>query len=297
MSWLLPIVLVLAALLPQQLVSDNLAARLAGGDISSQLPSDYQSVPIPVKSSARPLQIGAASAYAVDLASGQTLLSSHADTQRPIASTTKLATALVIVREHKDNDMITIPKLPTYAPDDETIGLKEGERFSVHDLLAALLINSANDAADAFAIQDSGSREAFAAKMNRLMAEWGVADAHFSNPSGLVDEGNGASARALANIASLAIRNQTIRELVATPNAAITDSEGRTINLTATDKLLQNGEFQGIKTGYTPAAGECFVGLTSVQGHQIITVVLGSHDRFGDTRQLTDWIQANYQWQ
>ena len=254
------------------------------------------SIPVKIATPTTP-QLTAASAYAVDLSSGTVLYSSHADTQRPIASITKLATALVIAQQYQPTDTITVPQLPAYVAADETLGLKAGEKFTVHDLLAALMINSEDDAADALAIATSGSGTAFATHMNQLMASWGIANAHFSNPSGLVDANNGASAHAVAQIAELALRNPTIKQLVATPSLTIHDSAGQAFTLTTTDQLLQNGQFQGIKTGYTPAAGNCFVGLTTIQGHSVITVVLDSQDRFGDSQQLADWINQTYQWQ
>jgi len=190
-----------------------------------------------------------------------------------------------------------VPKLPEYQPADEKIGLQEGAKLTMHDLMAALLVNSANDAADTLAISISGSRENFASEMNRVMEDWGIDDAHFSNPSGLSDTDNAASAKALAQIGKLAIRNKTIAKLVQTQTTTIKDDKGHQYKLTSTDKLLQKGGYKGIKTGYTPAAGECFVGLTTVQGHPVITVVLGSHDRFGDTQKLVSWINTTYQWQ
>ncbi len=243
-----------------------------------------------------PPTLSAKSWYALDVDSGVPLAAHDADTERPIASITKLATALVIMHDHGMGDQLTLPQLPTYAPDDEIIHLQAGERFSTHDLLAALLINSADDSADALALADSGTETAFVTKMNQLLKRWGVGEAHFSNPSGLVDTGNAASAKAVGSLAELVVQNPVARQLVGTSSATITDTSGRTIALATTDQLLQNGQFKGIKTGYTEAAGQCFVGLTTIQGHPVITVVLGSTDRFGDTTTLANWIGQNYQW-
>ncbi len=260
-------------------------------------PSAYEAPSVPIKVATKPLQLGAASAYAIDVTTGEVLYSSRPDTQRPIASITKLVTAMVILRSHNLDELVTIPALPTYTPDDALVGLKPGSVFTVRDLLAGLLIHSGNDAADALAIADSGSREAFAAKMNRFVAEWGIMAARFSNPSGLGDNGNSASAEALAKISLLALRNPTVTSLVKTPTATITSKDGQIFKLETTDHLLQSGRFHGIKTGYTVAAGQCFVGLTTIQGHQVITVILGSQDRFGESMLLADWINTTYQWQ
>jgi serine-type D-Ala-D-Ala carboxypeptidase (penicillin-binding protein 5/6) len=301
LNWITTAALVLVGLLPTGAVSRSLVSSLAPAptQTASALASDYTPVAIPVKTGGTitPPAVSAASWYALDLTTGLLLGAKNADQQRPIASITKLATTLVILHDHELSDTLTLPKLPTYQADDEIIGLQAGERFTVHDLLAALLINSADDAADALALADSGSQTAFVAKMNQLVAQWGITGAHFSNPSGLIDTGNTVSAKAVAQIAELALRNQAVQQLVKTPQATIHDSAGRTFTLNTTDTLLQSGQFQGIKTGYTLAAGQCFVGLTTIQGHQVITVVLGSQDRFGDTTNLADWINQQYRWQ
>ena len=302
MNVLFAILLVVVALLPETALTPTVTARLAvaPGSPTATLAPNYAPVAIPVMIAATapaPPALSATSWYAVDATTGQPLSQNHADTQRPIASVTKLVTALVIAREHPQNQVVTVPALPVYQPDDEIIGLQAGEKLTIHDLLSALLINSADDAADALALSDSPTEAAFVTKMNRTMVEWGVPNAHFSNPSGLVDANNGASAKALVAIAGLALRSPTIKQLVTTPSATIQDQAGRAFTLKTTDALLQSGQFQGIKTGYTAAAGQCFVGLTTIQGHRVITVVLDSQDRFGDTLTLADWINHTYQWQ
>lgn len=300
MSLLATAILLIVGLLPGHLATNRHLANLTPASLAAPAITAepaYQPVVVPTKTGSATLSLTATGAYAVDLDSGVTLYSLHADTQQPIASVTKLATALVIARQYQDSDIVTVPQLPTYQPADEVMGLQKGEKFTVHDLLSALLINSEDDSADALGIATSGSQAAFATQMNSLLSSWGITEAHFSNPSGLTDAGNGASARAVAQIAELALQNPTIKQLVATPAATIHDTADRSFALTTTDTLLQNGQFQGIKTGYTPAAGECFVGLTTIQGHPVITVVLGSQNRFGDTQQLADWINQNYRWQ
>jgi len=291
---------ILVIALPNVTLERALALRLTApgqSALAASLPqASAVAVPQIIGQPAAP-NLAAASWYAVDVATGTTLASHNATTERPIASITKLATALVIVHDHATGDQLTVPTLPAYASDDQIIGLQAGERFSARDLLAALLIYSADDSADALALADSGTETAFVAKMNQLVARWGIAGAHFSNPSGLIDSGNGASAQAVAALAQLVVQNPTLRQLVATPTATITDSAGRSFALATTDELLPSGQFKGIKTGYTEAAGQCFVGLTTIKGHEVITVVLGSPDRFGDTTTLANWITQNYQWQ
>lgn len=302
MNWIASVALIALSLLPWQAPSSitkpledaSLGPDPAAGALAQ--PSALPTVKIPVRQSNSSLELKAPAAYAIDAATGQTLYSKDADTQRPIASVTKLVTALVILQSHKLSESVTIPRLPAYGPYDELLGLKPGEVFTVRDLLAAALINSANDAADSLAIIDSGSREIFAAKMNSYLAAWGISNAHFSNPTGLIDAGNGASPRALARIALLALKHPEIRQTAGQNGGVITDAAGQSFNLKPTNVLLSGGRFHGIKTGYTLAAGGCFVGLATVNGQEVITVVLGSPDRFGDSLKLTDWIQTNYTW-
>jgi D-alanyl-D-alanine carboxypeptidase (penicillin-binding protein 5/6) len=251
---------------------------------------------IPVKIASAPLSLNAASAIAVDESTGTVLYSQDVDTERPIASDTKLINTMVILSRHKVTDTVTIPKLPTYQPADEVIGLVPGETYTVGALVQAALIQSADDSADALAIWDAGSATKFSDEMNAKMKQWGITGTHFSSPSGLQDTNNYATASALAKIASLAMTDPFIKQTVDQPSATITSGAGRQITLTTTDDLLASGNFYGIKTGYTPAAGECFVGLTRIQGHEVITVVLGATDRFGATQDLANWIGSNWQW-
>ena len=241
--------------------------------------------------------LGAKASLAIDVATGRVLYEHGADDQRPIASITKLATVLVIIRHHSLDETVTVPTLPAYQPDDAIMGLKAGEQFTVRELLTACLIKSANDAADALAIWDAGSSTKFADKMNAETASWGLTGMHFSNPSGLVDANNYATARSLARLARLDLTNPTVKTLVNTRAATITDRAGDSFSLRTTNDLLNDERFHGIKTGYTEAAGQSVVSLATINGHDVITVVLGSPDRFGETATLVNYLQGAYTWQ
>lgn len=304
MSWLITLALASfsityalignAANLPDTLVNSSV------GVLQSEEPVSYQPLPIkhaaqPVKTGHAQLNLGAKGVYAFDVATGQELYSNQPDELLPVASITKLATAMVIVRGHKLDKVVTIPELPTYNKEEVTMGLQAGQKFTLKSLLAATLIQSANDAADALAIIDSGSTEAFVKKMNTLPAGWGINEVQFTNASGLNDD-NKASAKAIGQIATLMLQNKTVSDLVKLQNATINDTSGKLFSLASTNALLPNGRFTGIKTGYTPVAGQCFVGRTAIKGHEVITVVLGSPDRFGESTQLANWIEQNYTW-
>jgi serine-type D-Ala-D-Ala carboxypeptidase (penicillin-binding protein 5/6) len=251
---------------------------------------------IPVQTGTQALSLDASSALAVDTATGTILYSHNPNDKRPIASITKLVTCMVILSRHSVNQPVTIGKLPGYQPDDEILGLEQGQVFTVGELVQAALIQSADDSADALAIFDSGTRAAFAGRMNQLMTEWGIPDTHFSSASGLQDQNNYSTASSLIKIGELAMTNPTIRADVDMQTASITDSAGQIYNLTTIDQLLYGGSFYGIKTGYTGGAGESFVGITRVDGHPVITVVLDAGDRFGSTQSLVNWIGRNWAW-
>lgn len=241
-------------------------------------------------------ELSAKAAYAVDASTGTQLYAKDADTARPIASLTKLMTMLVIMRDHKPDEVVTIPPLAPYRRDDALAGLVTGDQLTVRNLMAASLIPSDNDAADSLAIYDSGTKESFYGKMNSIAQDWGLS-AHFASASGLQDANNQATARDVATMARLGLKNSLFRELTSTKQASISSGQGRVYRLVTTNLLLDNVRTFGVKTGFTPAAGQCFVSLSKVHGHDVITVVLGSYDRFGETTKLLDWLTATYTWQ
>ncbi len=270
--------------------------REPGGTHTISTPRQNIPVQMPVKTTGEMLQLGASSSLAVDVDTNTVLFTKNASERRPIASITKLVTAMVVLRDHQLSEVVTVPALPTYQSEDATMGLVAGQQFKLGDLLKAAMISSANDAADALAIADSGSKEAFGAKMNGLVSDWGISDAHFTNPTGLVDQDNYASADALAKIGKIALANTELRTLVATRSSQITSLNGQTFNLASTNQLLSDARFSGLKTGYTAAAGQSLVGLVDVHGHKVITVVLNSPDRFGETQALVNYLERTYTW-
>lgn len=282
---------------------DRLNSTAAGQSASAEAPSgtstafSFPAVALPVRTTeAPPPSLDAVSVLAIDRATATVLYQNNPDAKRPIASITKLITALVVSAGHRPEEVVTVPTLPSYIVEAETMGLVPGDTLTIKQLLDAALVPSENDAADTLAITDSGSVKAFAVKMNAKMAQWGIKGTHFASASGLEDTDNYASATALSQIASLSLLNPAIAEAAAKPQISLTSGAGRVYNLKSTNNLLASGQFYGIKTGYTLRAGECFVGLARINGHEVITVVLGSTDRFGTTTTLTNWIGRNWQW-
>jgi len=255
----------------------------------------YITVPTP-SGSVSGLNLTATSVLAIDAATSQVLYSKDPDKQVPIASVTKIFTILVVLRDHSLNETVTVPKLPAYEDGAVLLNAPAGSKFKLEDLVKAALIPSDNDAADTLALYDAGSVSAFTAKMNQLMASWGISGVHFASASGLTDTNNYATATALASAARLLLTNQTIKAITDTQSATISDLAGKTYALTTSNELLQTPGFYGIKTGYTPAAGQCLVARASVHGHDVISVVLGSTDRFGETKMLINAISGGYTW-
>lgn len=259
-------------------------------------PQTYQPAPIK-KVSAKALNISASSAIVYDVSSAQRLAEKNPDSKRPIASINKLMTALVVMDGHAPDEIVTVGNIPPLELADQKIGITEGEKFKLIDLTRALLIHSANDAANALAIYDSGSVGGFANKMNSKAKDWGLSNSTFVNPSGLDEPGQLSSANNVLILASILNQNKIFSEIVKTPAAKITSIEGKPYVLTTTNKILGQGGVVGIKTGFTLNAGQCLVTLSERQGHKLITVVLDSPDRFQESKNMIDWAFNNYIWQ
>jgi len=155
--------------------------------------------------------------------------------------------------------------------------LKEGETFTVKELLNALLVLSANDAAVALAEATAGSVEAFAGLMNAKAKELGLKNSHFVNPHGMTAQGHYSSAFDLAHIAAAALSHHTFRTIVDTWSYTLTRPDGTTMTFTNSNKLLEQvGWVTGVKTGSTPRAGRCLVASGNKDGRTLISVVLGT---------------------
>lgn len=214
----------------------------------------------------------------------------------PIASTTKIMTALIGVEYFKPNEILTVPDISM--ADGSTMGLKQGEKLSFRSLLYGMLLNSGNDAAFTIAANYPGGTAAFINEMNNQAKNLGLLDTNFDNPAGFDSPNHYSSASDLSKIATLAIENPQLARVVGTKETTVF-SVDKTIShpLKNLNKLLNIPGVLGIKTGYTPLARENFVGLVERDGHRMLTVVLGSGDRFGETEKLMDWAYSNFKWQ
>lgn len=234
--------------------------------------------------------------YSVDITSNEVLTGKDTDKRLQIASVTKLMTAYIILKEEKDMDRIFTVTGLTPQFGDSTIGLMDGDRMSVRSLLDGLLINSGSDAATTLASGNAGSVSAFVAKMNTTAVALKLTNTHFANPVGWDDSANYSSAKDVIELARILLRNPTFATIVGTKSKTISTVAGRTLPLSTTNQLLYSPGYFGVKTGYTYGAGECLVSLYKDGDKQILTTVLGSSNRFGETDSIKGWILTHFSW-
>lgn len=218
---------------------------------------------------------GASSVIVVNAQSGQVLYEKNADQFRPAASTQKLLTALIVAESGSLDRQVTVQPTDTLA-EPVKLNIKAGDSYQRIDLLRALLVKSPNDVARCLARDNAGSIEAFAERMNQRAASLGATHSHFVNPNGLPIPGQYSTARDLSLIARAAYVNQTIRSIVCLPELVFRFANGRTRELENTNKLLRRLPYcNGMKTGYTEAAGKCLIASGTRPGKDVIVVVLG----------------------
>lgn len=219
--------------------------------------------------------IRAGSAILIDAQTGRVLHEINADKTRPVASTQKLLTALLVAESGRMDAEVKIVTSDTWA-EPSKLYIKAGETYRRGDLLKILLVKSMNDVARALARDNAGSVTAFAQKMNRRAAELGMSNSNFINPNGLPEPGQYSSARDMAKVAMAAYRNRTIRELVCLKEIDWRHPGGKVSTFKNTNRVLRNYAFcNGMKTGYTEASGFCLISSASDGNRSVIAVVLG----------------------
>jgi D-alanyl-D-alanine carboxypeptidase len=255
---------------------------------SSLSPLIQVTSPSPSSPLTLPGTLHASGAIVVDVETGRELFEQAADHPRPIGSLAKLLTAIIVVEQHNLDEIVTVPA-GTEVIDGAVVDLYPGERFRVRDLLAALLIASANDAAYTLALHHSGSMEAFAEAMNARARSLGLQQSHFENPMGFDSAGQYSTPRELSWLARSALQHEVLRTLAAERQYIIWEISGkRMVELRTTNQLLLSHPsfFFGLKTGTTDQAGECLISLAITGGRSYLLVILKSSDRYRDTLQL-----------
>lgn len=258
-------------------------------------PSSLKSAP-EMAANIDPPKLTAKSALAIDLDSGTILYSSNLDEKLPIASLTKMMTAIVVVRNTNLEATVTIGKQGQVVG--STVGLVAGETITVHNLLKALLIPSGNDAALALANFVAGSQEQFALLMNQEAQTLGLVDTRFANPVGWDSDENYSNTLDLVKIVQEFLKHPELAEIVKTKEAVISSTDGKySYDLHTTNKLLlDDPEVIGLKTGFTSRALGNLIILADHQDRKVLTIVLGSDNREQDTQNLLDWLFAVYRW-
>jgi len=234
--------------------------------------------------------ITAKAAVLMDAESGTVLYTKSAHAIRQPASTTKIMTGLLALEKIPPGMMITAP-LDIEKVGDSSFHLKSGEVLTREDALFALLLRSANDMAHTLAVHMAGSDAAFAKMMNARAAEIGCTHTTFQNPHGLPNDEHTTCAYDLALIAREAMKNDFFRRIVGTQQWFVMRSANqKDLLVKNSNKLLwEDDKIEGVKTGYTRAAGKCFVGARNENGTRMISVVLGSDDWAGDTQALFEF--------
>ena len=227
--------------------------------------------------------------------SGIFLAEKNADERLPMASTTKIMTALVALETLPLDGVISVPP-EAVGVEGSSIYLYMGEKVTVRTLLYALLLSSANDAAAALAVTAGGSIGDFADMMNAKAAAIGLSDTHFSNPHGLHDEEHYTTARDLARLAAVALENKIFAEIVSTRRyTAPQEGTAATRLFLNHNRLLRTYEGAvGVKTGYTKAAGRCLVGAAERGGLTLVAVTLADPNDWRDHAALFDWGFSEY---
>ena len=229
------------------------------------------------------------SAVLIDHDSCSVLYEKNADSPLPMASTTKIMTALTALEYFTADTTMTIP-IESIGIEGTSAYFEAGEAYTLRELLYALLLQSANDAASAIAINIAGSEENFSVLMNRKASAMGLRDTQFKNPHGLPEEGHYTTAKELAIIASNALKNPTIAEIVSMKNAKIESESGKIKHFYNHNKLLSiyNGA-NGVKTGYTKSSGRCLVSSATRNGRTLIAVTLHSYDDWQEHMKMLNY--------
>lgn len=234
-------------------------------------------------------EIEALSFYIYDVTSKSVICQRQANLSLYPASTTKMMTALVALDTYAPDQILTI-----YSADHSighTMDLLPSDQLTASDLIYGLLVSSGNDAALALAENHPQGYSAFVSAMNAKARSLDLKNTYFTNVSGIEDESHLSTASDLTAIALEGLKHPLFARAVATQKITVTSLQGNSYPLYSTNELLGREDVSGIKTGWTPSAGECLLTLYTWEGHQIIITLLGSPDRFGETELILNWLK------
>lgn len=250
----------------------------------------YKNAPYPLVQRTFVPDVSAQAGIIIDTTSRVVLYSKNADVRLSPASTTKIMTALTALDYFNPKDILTVKR--SYV-EGSGLHLQKGDKLTFQNLLYAMFLPSANDAAYTVADNYPGGVTAFVKKMNEKVKLFSLTNTHFLDPAGLEDDDDYTTARDLATIASFAINHPLLAKIVSTKTATITSVLGNTYALQNLNKLLGYYGVDGIKTGTTDLAGQVLVTSSVINGHTYVIVVMKSEDRFADTEKLLRYISDN----
>ncbi len=291
-----------SGLLKAQSGADSGSALISGSGPPVVVPVGLPAAVTPVSppevfrrvSGGEPRDLALSAALIADLGTGQVYFASSSDKRWPTASITKLLTASFALDHMASGTEIALTSQDFLAAGgDVANGLRVEDRYAVRDLLRAMLAVSSNEAAEALA--NNFGRENFMAGLNARAAEWGMAQSHFSDPTGL-SAANQSTAEDLLALARHIYRDYP--ELLAvtrTPKVSVRElNSGELKFLQNINTFAGQADFVGGKTGYTDDANGNLLSIFKYQGRTIVVVVLGTEDRFGQTRNLYDWFRQSF---
>ena len=237
-----------------------------------------------------PISTNAQAAALIDVGSGRILYSHHGDERLLIASLTKIMTAIVAIEHGHLEDIVKVSR-NAVGKEGSSIYLKEGQEISLLHLLYGLLLRSGNDAATAIAEHVGGSEQGFVFMMNAKAAELGLTNTSFMNPHGLDMEGHYSSAEDLARLTAYALKNPTFREIVSTRVKRVPNPGEKWDHVWYNkNKMLTLYEgADGVKTGYTKAAGRGLVSSATRDGRQLAAVTINDGSDWVDHARLLEW--------
>lgn len=239
-------------------------------------------------------EIQAQAYLVIDQTTGEVLAEKNADMKLFPASTTKMMTALVAIESLELDKIASVGA--DIARDGRHMALMPGEQIRVRDLLAGLLIHSANDAAVVLSQQYEGGTDGFVQQMNATAQRLSMDNSHFTNPVGFSEEGHVMSVRDLLILAREVMKQEELARLVGRRSLLVTSvDKNHSHFLQSTNELFGVvAGLEGIKTGWTEEAGECLVAQATRGNQTLLTAVLGSPDRFDETARLLEWAFASY---
>lgn len=287
-------ILLLCALTSFHILWDRQFSSTDSSDFDPVLPEPVIQINA-MEQTPNPLILHASYACLMDAGSHRILYSKNTDQKVPMASTTKIMTALLALESNKLNDVVIASQKAAGMPKVH-LGMQPGRQYYMKDLLYSLMLESHNDTAVAIAEHIGGSVEGFADKMNQKAAQLGLNATHFVTPNGLDADGHQSTPADMCRLASYACQNKNFLKIIQTPSKTISDKKGHSYSLTNHDAFLTSySGALGIKTGFTGKAGYCFVGAAKRENLTLSSCVLASgwppdkSRKWADTKALMDY--------